>query len=1212
MSFLRRGTLGLALAALTATFLAPTAHADNLEADSLVGGVAALGDVCRGTTKNGSVGFSLKRSGEGQVWGNSATVVVTPGSQPSGLVLGTTSTTTPSDWLSRSNGSLADAGDASAMVSVPGNATTGAKTADVVYSASGPGESVGTTVTRRATVRLSWNVVDCPPVDTTAPVISKVLTPATPDGANGWYRTNVAVDWTVTEPESAATLQGCVDAALTTDGSLTTSCSATSSGGSAGPVSVTVKRDATPPTLEPVVSGELGANGWYVGDVAVSWKATDATSHIDPASTCASSTLTDDTAARLFSCTVKDLAGNIASASVTVKRDATDPLIVSHVSGTLGKQGWYVSDVDISFDVSDATSSVSSSGCDAVKLDEDTAGETYTCTATDGAGHTTSSSVDVKRDATAPDVTFTRIGLEGDNSWFRGPVTLDWTVSENLSGFGTVVGCTDRSVTADGRHSFGCSVTDAAGNPTDATALVDIDATAPAITPDVTGPSKVAGWFNGDVSVKWDVEDPTSGIAEGPACDEVTLTEDTDGTTYTCSATDAAGNSDSKSVTVKRDATAPLVEPDVSGTRNGEWFTGDVLVAWKVSDATSGIATSPGCARVTVDKDTKETAYTCSVTDEAGNTTTESTTVRRDTTAPVITPVVQGPTKGTDWFTGDVAVSWTLTDPTSGVATKSGCDATSVTKDIEGATFTCTATDAAGNGTSKSVTVDRDATAPVVTPHTTGTHNGDWFTGDVMVTWTVDDAPSGVARAEGCDPVTLGTDTVGRAYQCVATDRAGNQTQGSTTVKRDTKPPVITANVRGPDKGTDWFTGDVSVTWSVEDATSGVANKTHCDDATVTEDTDGTTYTCSATDVAGNGTSESVTVKRDATAPVVVPQVVGTHNGNWYTGDVTVGWAVSDATSGVTTSPGCDPVTLATDTSGKTYTCSATDAAGNKATESTAVKRDATAPVIAADVAGPRKGTEWFTGDVNVSWTVTDPTSGVATSTGCDDASVTEDTVGRMYTCSAVDIAGNRSSKSVTVKRDSTAPTLALTGGPADGTTYNFGDVPSIATCVATDTVSQLAGPCTVANDGVLVGPHTQVATATDNAGNVTTEERKYTVAAWRLDGFYKPVTMGTSVVNTVKAGSTVPLKFNVYKGAVPMTAGIGATFAANKVTCDGSDVQDPVDFVTTGATSLRYDAAGGQWIQNWATPSGGKGSCYRVTMTTGDGSKISADFALK
>jgi hypothetical protein len=898
--------VGLALSALEVAGLVPAAHADNLESDTVVGGTAALGNVCRGATASGSVGFVLKRNGSsaGQVWAASALVTVVPGSQPSGFTLGSTSVTTPSNWASIGNNALVDAGDASYALSVPGNAATGARSTSVTYAASGRGSDGGTT-TRSTPVTFTWNVVDCTPADTTAPVIGKVLTPVAPDGANGWYRSNVAVDWTVSDPESAFTTQGCVDVGLTQDGTLTSSCSASSPGGSAGPVSVTVKRDATAPVLEPVVTGDLGDDGWYVGDVAVSWTATDATSGLGPATACAPASLAADATSRTFSCSVRDLAGNVATSSVTVKRDATDPVIVSHVAGTSGSDGWYTGDVDVTWDVSDATSSVASTtGCDKVTLDHDSAGTSYTCTATDVAGNETSKSVSVKRDATAPSATFTLDGTRGDAAWFRGPVLVDWTVSDGLSGLGAVVGCVDQGVSGDGRHQLDCAVTDGAGNATHATALVDIDGTAPVITPDVSGPQKGTEWFTGDATVTWTVDDPVSGVARSADCDEAVVTEDTDGTTYTCSATDAAGNSGSQSVTVKRDATAPVVEPDVSGTHSGDWYTGDATVAWKVSDATSGITNPSGCETVVLDQDTRGRTYTCSVTDGAGNPASASTTLRRDTTAPLITPHVQGPRKGTDWFTGDVSVTWTVDDPTSGVARSTGCDEASVTADTDGTTYTCAATDTAGNGTSESVTVRRDATAPVVTPHTTGTHNGDWFTGDVAVTWTVDDAPSGVATTDGCDLVTLGTDTLEQAYTCTATDRAGNQTYRSTTVKRDATAPVIAVDVQGPRKGTDWFTGDVSVTWTVTDATSGLATSTGCRDATVTADTEGTTYTCAATDNAGNGTSRSVTVKRDATAPVVVPQVAGTHQGDWYTGDVTVGWAVTDATSGIADSSG--------------------------------------------------------------------------------------------------------------------------------------------------------------------------------------------------------------------------------------------------------------------------------------------------------------------
>ena len=143
------------------------------------------------------------------------------------------------------------------------------------------------------------------------------------------------------------------------------------------------------------------------------------------------------------------------------------------------------------------------------------------------------------------------------------------------------------------------------------------------------------------------------------------------------------------------------------------------------------------------------------------------------------------------------------------------------------------------------------------------------------------------------------------------------------------------------------------------------------------------------------------------------------------------------------------------------------------------------------------------------------------------------------------------------------------------------------------------------------VGPHTLVATATDNAGRTTTAQRSYTVLGWTAKGFYAPVDMG-GVLNTVKAGSTVPLKFELFAGPTELTATSAvSSFAAVKVGCV-TGAEDPVETLsTTGGTSLRYDTTGGQYIQNWQTPKSA-GSCYRVTMTAQDGSTLMAGFKLK
>jgi hypothetical protein len=86
--------------------------------------------------------------------------------------------------------------------------------------------------------------------DTTPPVITPIVTGTI--GLNGWYTSDVSLHWSVVEPETPASLVRtlCVDQAITTDQAATTyTCAATSLGGSAGPVTVTIKRDATPPTI---------------------------------------------------------------------------------------------------------------------------------------------------------------------------------------------------------------------------------------------------------------------------------------------------------------------------------------------------------------------------------------------------------------------------------------------------------------------------------------------------------------------------------------------------------------------------------------------------------------------------------------------------------------------------------------------------------------------------------------------------------------------------------------------------------------------------------------------------------------------------------------------------------------------------------------------------------------------------------------------------
>jgi len=149
----------------------------------------------------------------------------------------------------------------------------------------------------------------------------------------------------------------------------------------------------------------------------------------------------------------------------------------------------------------------------------------------------------------------------------------------------------------------------------------------------------------------------------------------------------------------------------------------------------------------------------------------------------------------------------------------------------------------------------------------------------------------------------------------------------------------------------------------------------------------------------------------DSTPPVVLSSVTGTlGNNGWYTSDVGISWTETDDQSPISTTTGCGPSTLGTDSNGSTYTCSATSAGGS-ASASVTVKRDATAPVIA--FAG-NAGTYTVDQSVSITCAASDAMSGLASST-CPGASGAAYTFGvgtQTLAASAEDNAGNTAAAS--------------------------------------------------------------------------------------------------------------------------------------------------------------------------------------------------------
>ena len=194
-----------------------------------------------------------------------------------------------------------------------------------------------------------------------------------------------------------------------------------------------------------------------------------------------------------------------------------------------------------------------------------------------------------------------------------------------------------------------------------------------------------------------------------------------------------------------------------------------------------------------------------------------------------------------------------------------------------------------------------------------------------------------------------------------------------------------------------------------------------------------------------------------------------------------------------------------------------------------------------------------------------------------------------------------------------------------DGLPYPFNTNPittsdvTYSGFVLGESPSVLTGPLHFSQGATtLVGSYTNTASGLSSSNySIAYVPANLTILAWTLAGYYQPVDMSTGalVFNTVKGGSTVPLKFNIYQSTQANASertDVGAVkaFTATPYVCTSSATDD-IELVTTGGTVLRYDTSGHQFVQNWQTPKS-PGTCYQVTMTALDGSKLTAFFKLK
>ena len=519
--------------------------------------------------------------------------------------------------------------------------------------------------------------------------------------------------------------------------------------------------------------------------------------------------------------------------------------------------------------------------------------------------------------------------------------------------------------------------------------------------------------------------------------------------------------------------------------------------------------------------------------------------------------------------------------------------------------------------------------------------NGCNFTGSTTLGLSVSSSNPGVATVSpssvtfgSCGesktltvtPVSQGSTTISVAQTSNNTGATFNLAPATFTVNVSAAAPANTApqvTVSGVTGGASYNKGSVpAATCNVTDAEDG--NKSFA--ATLSAITgpyasDGIgsqTASCSYTDRGGLTASASETYGiDDPSAPVIGYQlnpVSADGSNGWYKGNVSLTWDVSEPQSpNSLQKTGCVDQNITADQLATEYKCSATSAGGSATEQSVTVKRDGTAPgVTLGGVSGTAGTYGWYTSPVTQTFNASDATSGLAGSASFTNSSgATEEGSNVSISSGAVsDNAGN-TNNGITAgpfKIDLSNPaTPTFNGGPAAGSLYYFGSVPTEPTCSSSDAISGLKD-CVVTDYRTATGSHTMTATATDNAGRTATATRSYTVLAWTLAGFKSPVDMG--IMNYAKGGATVPLKFEVFSGSTELTSTNVVSAFTQKTPCVAG-AGDAIEEYSTGNTELRYDTTGGQFIFNWKTPKA-PGSCYRVTMTTQDGSSIYADFQLK
>jgi hypothetical protein len=384
--------------------------------------------------------------------------------------------------------------------------------------------------------------------DSVAPQIDAHLTGV--QAASGWFRSSVnytssAVDSTSGLTTSTCSLDGvapasCSAGTISAEGPHQLTFDAYDNAGNHNQLSQAVNIDTGVPSLDVKFNGVNGQNGWYLS-ASVSATTSDPLPGSGVSSlqyalnhgpwTNFSNVYPFPDGESTVDIRAVDLADNTAQANpISARVDSTPPEITPDIQGTIGKNGWYVNQVDVSATASDATS-----GLHLFEYNQDAGGWTpysnplpisdgihplsfYT---EDTAGQSRQVDLSIHVDTRAPTLTQTILsGTRGTNGWFTSLVTLQTSAADPAPGSGIVrltavvdggspMDGSQPLTLAEGQHHTRYTTEDQAGWQAIVERDIQVDATLPILQVDTSLPV----WNRGTILMAGKASDALSGLA---------------------------------------------------------------------------------------------------------------------------------------------------------------------------------------------------------------------------------------------------------------------------------------------------------------------------------------------------------------------------------------------------------------------------------------------------------------------------------------------------------------------------------------------------------------------------------------------------------------------------------------------------------------------------------------------------------------------------